>query len=1085
MMAALKFRVLCIFLAVVIASLSSASSGFASTSAPGWLPIAASEPTNLPPSGAGKIFIYTQNVGGASSTGTITVTDELPAGIVTSATPANPEDPSAWVCTAGAGQSVFSCTSTQNAAPGLIVKPIVVPVAVTSAVAATLLNRISVSSPGAVNGNYEQAIKVSSAPAKPGFQAFTAGAYDSDGTLSTQAGSHPYTATAAVFTNTVLAPSGKLTPAGDLKTVRGALPPGFLGNPTATVRCPEATIKDQECPIESQVGTVQAVIAVGLEAGVRPTVNPVHAVEAPIGYPAKFTFESGEPAPVFRVNVVGGVRSDEDYGLNVESPNTPEIEPVFGFFFNLWGDPSSPAHDAQRGGPSASGKAFLTQASDCLLQKEQPPFVGTALDTWLNPGEFQEANFPVPAVTGCNKLSLGVDDLTFRPGKETAATPSPFAFNLTLPQDGLTDPEKLATPPVKKSVLTLPRGVVINPSSADGLATCSSAQIGLRGTNFESPNHIRFTKASPECPDASKIGTVEVETELLDNPLPGTLYLASQDDNPFHSTLAIYLVIDDPSVGVILKLPGKVIPDSVTGQMTATFDDLPQLAFGELHLQFKGGEQAPLVTPDICDRATPSGMERATTQGEFTPWSAPESGPPTLSESSFSIEEGPDGSALCPETKAERPFRPTFEAGTSSVSAGAYSPFSFKVTRKDGEEELKGLEFTLPKGLTGKLAGIATCSAAAISAAEHVTGMMEQANPSCPSASQLGTVTSGAGFGSSPIYVGGKLYLAGPYKGAPLSAVAVIPAVAGPYDLGNVVSRAALYVDPVTAQLTAKTDPLPDILDGIPLALRSVKVNVDRSNFIINPTSCERMSIGAKVTGAGGNTVSSADDVIAPFNKPFQAGSCNELAFKPKLSARLSGGTHRNDHPALTAVVSYPPGAGYANTGYVQVALPHSEFLDQGHIDTVCTRLQFAADACPAGSIYGSAEAMTPLLDQPLTGPVYLRSSSNKLPDLVVALRGPDSQPIEVDLDGRIDSVHGGIRNTFELVPDAPVSKFTLSMKGGNKGLLVNSRNLCTGKTPHMTVRLIAQNNKRADQFPPLQNDCKKKARHKKHRLRR
>jgi hypothetical protein len=1065
---------LAILVAGVVALICASSA--AATQAPAWSAIAAAYPTNLPPGDSGVIGVYAQNVGGISSSGTITVEDKLPTGLVTKESASG----AGWSCEqTGADQTELTCTSSAVVAPGLTPEPILIPVKVVTGTPGTVINDVTVSSPGALGGHFKQSVTISPTPAKPGFQSFVAAAYGEDGGLTTQAASHPYVGASMVFVNTVRGggSNDKVVPAGDPKTIRADLPPGFLGNPTAVERCTEGLL-DKECPISSQVGTAQVVTETPQHLH---SPAPVHAIEAPLGYPAKFTFEV---AGLFQVNVVGSVRSDEDYGLTVESPNTAEVEPVLGAIFNFWGSPGSPTHSAQRCvvivppsgcGLSTSGNiAFLTQSSDCALQAEEAlagtgPFVITAVDTWLTPGEFQEGKYPVPPVSGCDNPELQESfeetKFTLQPEQKSAATPSAFTAELELPQEGLTDPEKLATPPLKTSVVTLPKGVVVNPSSADGLATCSEKQIGFREFG-PAPNHIRFNKASPQCPDASQIGTVEVETALLDNPLPGTLYLAAQDDNPFGSTLAVYLVIDDPTVGVIVKLPGKVVPDPVSGQMTAVFDDGPQLAFGNLTLTFKGGERAPLATPDTCGLAT--------TVGQFTPWSAPESGPDTFTSDSFDVTGGPNGGS-CAATKAARPFQPGFTAGTSSSTAGGYAPFSFKVTRKDGEQELKGIEFTLPPGLTGKLAGIATCSDGAIAAAGNATGKGEQANSSCPSGSQLGTVTSTAGIGGNPISVGGKLYLAGPYKGAPLSAVAIIPAVAGPYDLGNVVSRTALYVDPVTAQLTAKTDPIPDILDGIPLALRSVKVSVDRPGFILNPTSCEKMAIATKLTGAGGDTVSSADDNLVSKTTPFQVGGCDALAFKPKLTATLKGGTKRSDHPAFTSVLTYPQGGGYANTAFASVALPHSEFLDQAHIRTVCTRVQFAADACPRGAIYGQAEAITPLLDEPLSGPVYLRSSSNKLPDLVVALKGPASRPIEVDLAGRVDSVHGGIRTTFETAPDAPVSKFILRMQGGKKGLLVNSRNLCKGKPGRMTVRLLAHNNKRADQFPKLGNSCGKK----------
>jgi hypothetical protein len=388
-----------------------------------------------------------------------------------------------------------------------------------------------------------------------------------------------------------------------------------------------------------------------------------------------------------------------------------------------------------------------------------------------------------------------------------------------------------------------------------------------------------------------------------------------------------------------------------------------------------------------------------------------------------------------------------------------------KVKRKDGEQELTSLDFTLPKGLIGRLAGVPYCSDQAIASAEHMTGRQEASNPSCPSASQLGTVDTSAGVGSEPFHVGGKLYLAGPYKGAPVSSVVITPALAGPLDLGDVVIRAPLYINPETTALTAKSDPIPTILKGIPLKVRSVAVNVNKSGFILNPTNCTPMTASASIGGGSGATAN-------PRNR-FQVAGCKELAFAPKLKIALKGGTKRAKYPALTATLTQP--AGQANIGFVSVALPHSEFLEQGHIRTVCTRVQFSESKCPTAAIYGEAEAVTPLLDQPLKGPVYLRSSSNRLPDLVAALKGPASQPIEVDLDGRIDSLHGGIRTTFEAVPDAPVTKFVLKMQGGKKGLIVNSTNICQG-THKATVKMEGQNGKPSNSSPALQPQCGKKA---------
>ena len=394
--------------------------------------------------------------------------------------------------------------------------------------------------------------------------------------------------------------------------------------------------------------------------------------------------------------------------------------------------------------------------------------------------------------------------------------------------------------------------------------------------------------------------------------------------------------------------------------------------------------------------------------------------------------------------------------------AGAFSPLITRLKRDDDSQLLRGVTVALPPGLLGRLAGVSYCPPAAIATAAAKSGTEERANPSCPAASRVGSVDAGAGAGPSPVHVQGQVYLAGPYKGAPLSLAIVTPAVAGPFDLGTVVVRATLQVDPETAQVTVRSDPLPTILQGIPLDLRSITVAADRAHFTLNPTNCEPKSVGGEAVSAAGLTASLSDR--------FQVGGCRGLDFGPRFQTRLFGGTKRSQNPRLRAVLR--PRPGEANIARTVVTLPHSEFLDQSHIRTVCTRVQFAADQCPAGSVYGFARAFTPLLDQPLEGPVYLRSSSNKLPDLVVALRGQ----VNLNLVGRIDSANGGIRTTFERVPDAPVSKFVLTMRGGKRGLLVNSRDICR-RHSFSRVGFEGQNGKASHIKPRLKNDCGKRAR--------
>jgi hypothetical protein len=1012
--------------------------------------------------GTTTLAIYAQNVGGAPSSGQITISVQLPEGVTTTQTPTGE---GSWSCApGGAGQSAFSCTTEEVVGPSLTPAAIDAPVSAGPEASGTETVQVSIEGGGAPLATYEMPLTISSTPAKPGYQAFTAGAYDEEGHLDARAGAHPYSALASIMLNTVRSPRGSVVPAGEFKDIIASLPPGFLGNPVATPQCPESQLGNS-CSNNTIVGISQPLFNT---FGGQGEADPIFNIQAPFGYPGKFRFVIGGDAAFEEISPVGGLRSDEDYGLSVTSFNTAQLLPIYGFFFTFWGAPASPAHDSQRCSnieihsgcsPSdAANTAFLTNATNCAEEAEVAPFTRLSFDTWQEPAIFQSRDVGVPPVTGCDQLHFE-GNFTFQPTQAASAdSPAGFATELTMPSEGLTDPSKLTTPELKKTVVHFPQGVVLNPSSADGLGSCSEAQIGFKGADFPEPNRIRFDKDPNTCPDSSKIGTVDVKTALLAQTLHGALYLAAQGNgNPFGSLFAVYLVIEDPQTGTFIKLAGRTDPDPQTGQLTATFDDNPQLPFTSLKLNFKGGSRSPFATPTTCGAFT--------TTTEMTPWSAPESGPPLFTDDSFDVSSGPNGSP-CAESPAQRPFNLGLDAGSENTNAGAFTPFTIGVTRPDGAQELSSLEITTPPGFTASLKGVPYCTEAEIAAAQASSGAAEAANPACPAASQVGTTSVGAGSGPNPFYTPGKVYLAGPYKGAPLSVVAITPALAGPFDLGVVVVRSALHVDPTNAQITAVTDPLPEYLKGVALRIRDVRIDLDRSDWALNPTSCDASSVNVAAHGNSG--------AAANLSSRFQVGNCAALAFHPKLTATLKGGTKRNDNPALVANLTYPPGAGYANTAFAQVTLPHSEFLDQEHIRTVCTRVQFAASACPAGAIYGHAEATSPLLDQPLGGDVYLRSSSNKLPDLVAVLKGPASQPIEIDLDGRIDSVKGGIRTTFESVPDAPVSKFTLRMQGGKRGLLVNSRNLCAGAAAKMTVRLIGQNNKRSDRFPPLGNQCAK-----------
>ncbi len=530
--------------------------------------------------------------------------------------------------------------------------------------------------------------------------------------------------------------------------------------------------------------------------------------------------------------------------------------------------------------------------------------------------------------------------------------------------------------------------------------------------------------------------------------------------------IALYLVAKIPDRGVIVKLAGRVDADPGSGRLVATFDDLPQLPYSRLNVHFREGQRAPLATPAACGTYA--------TQVDLFPWLDPSR--VFHQPSSFPLSQG-IGGGPCPSGPA--PFTPQAAGGTMNRNAGSYSPFYLHLTRGDGDQEITSYSATLPKGLLGAIKGVPFCPEAAIQAAKQNSGFAETEHPSCPEASKIGHTTAGYGLGNVLAYAPGNLYLAGPYHGSPLSVVAVDSATVGPFDLGVIIVRSAIRVDPLTAQVSIDSqgsDPIPHILEGIPLHLRDIRVYIDRPHFMVNPTSCDRFSLGSTLSGSGADFASSADDTTATPSAPFQTAFCSSLPFKPSLELRLKGGTRRGRYPSLTATVSARPGD--ANIGQAIVTLPPSEFLAQEHIDTICTRAQAAAERCPAGSIYGSAKAITPLMDEPLEGPVYLRASGNKLPDLVAALKG---RGIRIDVLGRIDSQNGGMRASYEILPDAPLTKFTLNLKGGKHGLLVNSDDVC--KAEPATAKLAGQNNSALVLRPELKSPaCAKQRKAKKHK---
>jgi len=851
--------------------------------------------------------------------------------------------------------------------------------------------------------------------------------------LSTnQAGAHPDFTTNIVMNTDPTSESdeaGLKEPYAFTRDITVTLPPGLLGNLNAVDTCNTVTFatalisEHAGCPFSSQVG-----------------VAVLHLYTSPNAFTVSiYNLETSGPDSVARLGfyvtsvpafIDVRVRSEDsrDYGVTARVTGISSLQLLHSVKTTLWGVPGDSSHDTQRltivetadsksSSPQRSfGRApepFLTNPTTC----GEPLQVGFEADSYQEPGVFHGASAPLGAITECGKLGFD-PSFSLTPTNREAAAPTGADATLRIPQNETVN--GLATSQLRNAVVKLPQGVTIAAGAADGLEACSEAQVG----------YLVSPPPPARCPEASKIASVEIDSPALRRPVQGGVYQRAPE--PGHLTRA-WLVADE--LGVHVKLPGEFLLDPNTGQITALFLETPQVPVRESKLHFKGGARGVLATPSSC----------GTYQSEFDfmPWSG---GADTVGRTPMTFDGNCNTGG----------FAPKLAAGSINPAAGRFSPFVTNLTNEAGEQNLAGLSLSLPEGVLAKLAGVGVCSES-----QAVTG-------SCSTSSQIGTTTVATGPGPSPLWIPqpGKeptaVYLAGPYKGGPYSLVVKTPAQAGPFDLGTVVVRAAIQVDPETAQVSIDSDPLPQFLEGIPVTYRTVHVAVDRPGFTLNPTSCTRMQVEGAAISASGNR--------AALASPYQVGGCSSLAFKPKLRLRLSGGTTRRAHPALRAILTMPEGG--ANIARTSVALPHSEFLDQGHIRTICTRVQFAADACPAAAVYGRARALTPLLDRALEGPVYLRSSNHELPDLVADLKGQ----IHVILVGRIDSVHGGIRSTFEGVPDAPVSKFVLQMQGGKKGLLVNSTNLCT-RPNRAKVRFDGQNGKVAHSRPALANKCRKKKR--------
>jgi hypothetical protein len=893
------------------------------------------------------------------------------------------------------------------------------------AAAGPLTNSATASGPGVASVSTEAARstnRVGGAPAAFGPGRFDFSAFGVGGSLDSQAGDHPYELTTTIGLNTALriGPNAVFgtTSVEDVKDVVTSLPVGFVGSILAAPQCTFAELSSHVsagaggCPPDTIVGHIQTEpIALASIKG------PIYNMTPERGVPAEFAYVDLLAGPhVFYARVVPTAKG---YVLQATNPEIPQI-PLTYIVVTFYGDPAAKQEElARREHKEVSPKAqipFFTNPTDCSGEE---PTATLYIDSWQHPAKLNPdgtaANLEEPAwakleskspaVTGCNLLSFPAE-LGAQPTTHESDKPSGLEFELKLPQSEAVGVP--ATPTLKKAVVTLPEGFTVNPAAGDGLQACSEAQIGWLGGT-----HLNFSPAAPQCPDASKIGSLELETPLIPHSLQGEMYLAAQDANPFNTTLAAYVVIDDPVTGVLVKIAGEFLPDPHTGRLTAVFDENPNLPFSDLKLHFFAGPRAELATPESCGTFT--------TTTELFPYSFEKGELPATPFDNFLIDEA------CPGG-----FAPSFTAGSTNLQAGAFTPFVASFGRSDTDQELAGLTLTLPPGLLAKVAGVPLCGEADANAG------------TCPAASQVGTVKTGVGPGPNPLFVAGRAYLTGPYNGGPYGLSVVVPAVAGPYDFGTVVVRQSLRIDPHTAQVTDVSDPFPTIIAGIPLRLRRVDVTLDRPGFTFNPTNCSKLAFNGSISGSplgaprslNGNVgYATQPGATSPFSTPFQVTNCATLKFTPKITVTTAAKSSKANGSSLVFKISYPNGATGSQSWFNEAKfdLPKQLPARLTTIQKACLASVFETNpaACPPASLIGHAIVHTPVLPQPLAGPVYFVSHGGaKFPDAVLVLRGSG---VTVELRGEtfINGKTGITSATFRNTPDTPFESIEVTIPSG------------------------------------------------------
>jgi hypothetical protein len=785
-------------------------------------------------------------------------------------------------------------------------------------------------------------------------------------------------------------------PEGVIEKLRVDVPPGISTDPQAVPMCSieeftsvkvgAGVYLESECKESTRVGTNKVTVLGETSEGSGifvkiPLEGKVFNLTQPNGLPSLFgvaiNLEPLGKGPIFSHTLIkGGVEWNTNYHEYFVIEELSKALPLV---------QSRLIYEGNKG-----TNGFLTNPSTC----NGPQITSLSVSSYEGESAAETYKGSVGA-EHCEAVPFE-PKLVLTPETKQSDKPDGVAAEVTLPHNS--NPTELDSSTLKTGSVTLPEGMTLDPSAAAGLEGCTPAQIGIG------------TRNTVSCPAASKVGTVTIEVPTLPpGSLTGNIYLGKPANEAITKPpYTIYLDAESSRYGLSVRVKGEVTPNETTGRLTAIFKENPEAPFSHVILHFNGGSLAPVANPLACGTAT--------TETSLAPFTGTAAQSPM---SSFAVDSNNEGGA-CP---SPLPFTPSQGTENQIANAGAHTNYTFTLQRSEGQQYLSQVKTELPAGLVGAIPTVPLCTEA-------------QANAeSCPAESLIGKTTVTAGSGPTPFSLSGSVYLTGPYNGAPYGLFISVPVVAGPFNLGNAITRATINVDPTTARVIVASN-LPTIVrGGVPVRLRSVSVDLDRPGFLSNPTSCGVLATESTVTGLGtpGTSVS--------LSSPFQVGNCSALPFKPSFKAATSAKTSKANGASLETTVNQP--AGQANIKSVLVQLPKQLPSRLTTLQKACPEATFAANplSCPTGSLVGGARANTPLLPNKLTGPAYLVSHGGAaFPDLDIVLQ---ADGVRVILVGNTN-IKGGITTTnFATTPDVPVSSITLNLPVGAHSALAAYGELC------------------------------------------